>query len=36
MGNRVASVDITCFHPDQADRLIATGKAAYNVKRSGD
>lgn len=36
MGNRVASVDITCFHPDQPDRLIATGKAAYNVKRSGD
>jgi uncharacterized protein (TIGR00369 family) len=36
MGNRVASVDIVCFHPDQPDRLIATGKAVYNVKRTSD
>lgn len=36
MGNRVASVDIVCFHPDQPDRLIATGKAVYNVKRTND
>jgi uncharacterized protein (TIGR00369 family) len=36
MGNRVASVDIVCFHPDRRERLIATGKGAYNVKRAGD
>lgn len=33
MGNRVASLDITCFHPDDPDRLIATGKGVYNVAR---
>jgi uncharacterized protein (TIGR00369 family) len=33
MGNRVASVDINLFHEDDPDRLIATGKAVYNVKR---
>lgn len=36
MGNRVASIDITCFHPDQPDRLIAAGKAVYNIKRADD
>lgn len=35
-GNRVATVDIVCFHDRQPDRLIATGKAAYNIKRSTD
>jgi uncharacterized protein (TIGR00369 family) len=34
MGNRVASVDSRAFHPDAPDRLVATGKAVYNVKRS--
>lgn len=38
MGNRVASVDARVFHPDAPDRLIATGKGVYNVRRarSGD
>ena len=36
MGNRVASVDGKIFHPDAPDRLIATGKAVYNVKRARD
>lgn len=34
MGNRVASVDTICFHADAPERLIATGKAAYNVNRT--
>ncbi len=34
MGNRVASVDSKIFHPEAPDRLVATGKAVYNVKRS--
>jgi len=33
MGNRVASVDSKVFHPDAPARIIATGKAVYNVKR---
>jgi uncharacterized protein (TIGR00369 family) len=36
MGNRVASVDSRIFHPDEPARLIATGKAVYNVKRARD
>ena len=36
MGNRVASVDSRVFHPDAPARLIATGKAVYNVKRVRD
>jgi uncharacterized protein (TIGR00369 family) len=36
MGNRVASVDSKIFHPDAPERLIATGKAVYNVKRARD
>jgi len=36
MGNRVASVDSKIFHPDEPERLIATGKAVYNVKRVKD
>jgi uncharacterized protein (TIGR00369 family) len=36
MGNRVASVDVRCFHPGASDRLIATGKAVYNVRRATD
>jgi uncharacterized protein (TIGR00369 family) len=34
MGNRVASVDSKIFHPGAPERLIATGKAVYNVKRA--
>jgi uncharacterized protein (TIGR00369 family) len=34
MGNRVASVDSRVFHPHAPDRLIATGKAVYNVRRA--
>jgi uncharacterized protein (TIGR00369 family) len=36
MGNRVASVDSKIFHPEEPERLIATGKAVYNVKRARD
>ena len=36
MGNRVASTDARCFHPDEPDRWIATAKAVYNVRRSQD
>lgn len=34
MGNRVASVDMKVFHPKTPDRIVATGKAVYNVKRT--
>ena len=34
MGNRVASVDIKCYHEGKSERLIATGKAVYSVRRS--
>src|SRR3954466_8740822 len=34
MGNRVASVDMRTFHTDAPDKLIATGKGVYNVKRA--
>ncbi len=33
LGNRVASVDSRVFHPEAPDRLIATGKAVYNIHR---
>lgn len=33
MGNRVASVDMRVFHPQSEDRLIATGKGVYSVRR---
>lgn len=37
MGNKVACVDVRCFHPSDPDRLIVTAKAVYNVWRvSGD
>lgn len=36
LGNRVASVDGQVFHPDAPDRLIATGKAVYNVRRGSE
>lgn len=34
MGNRVASVDGKIFHPDSPEKLVATGKGVYNVKRA--
>jgi len=34
MGNRVASVDIVAYHAGESDRLIATGKAVYSIRRS--
>ncbi len=34
MGNRVASVDIHCYHEGEPERHLATGKAVYNVRRS--
>lgn len=34
MGNRVASVDVVCFHPGKRDRVIATGKCVYSVRRA--
>lgn len=33
MGNRVASVDIHCYHEGENDRHLATGKAVYSVRR---
>jgi uncharacterized protein (TIGR00369 family) len=33
MGNRVATVDIRCFHLDDTERDIATGKGVYSVRR---
>lgn len=33
IGNRVASIDIVCFHGDDPDRLIATGKGVYSLHR---
>lgn len=33
MGHRVASVDMRVFHVHAPDRLIATGKGVYNVRR---
>jgi uncharacterized protein (TIGR00369 family) len=34
MGNRVCYVDSTVFHPDAPTRVLATGKAVYNVRRA--
>ena len=36
VGNRVAVVDIRCFQPTQPDRVVATGKGVYNIKRTDD
>jgi uncharacterized protein (TIGR00369 family) len=33
MGNRICYVDSTVFHPDAPAKLLATGKAVYNVRR---
>jgi uncharacterized protein (TIGR00369 family) len=34
VGNRVASVDVRVYHPDSPDRIIASGKAVYSIRRS--
>ncbi len=36
VGNRVAVTDIRCFQPANPDRVVATGKAVYNIKRTTD
>ena len=36
VGNRVAVVDIRCFQPSQPERMVATGKGVYNIKRADD
>ena len=33
VGNRVGVVDIRCFQPSKPDRIVATGKGVYNIKR---
>jgi len=33
VGNRVGVVDITCFQPSQPERIVATGKGVYNIRR---
>ena len=30
-GNRVGVVDVTLFHPDRTDDVVATGKGVYNI-----
>jgi uncharacterized protein (TIGR00369 family) len=36
VGNRVAVTDIRTFQPSDPDRIVATGKAVYNIKRKDD
>ncbi len=36
VGNRVGVVDARCFQPSNPERIVATGKAVYNVKRNED
>ncbi len=36
VGNRVGVVDIKCFHPSTPDKIVATGKGVYNIKRLND
>jgi uncharacterized protein (TIGR00369 family) len=33
MGNRICYVDSVVFHPDDKAKILATGKAVYNVRR---
>jgi uncharacterized protein (TIGR00369 family) len=35
-GNRVAVVDVRCFQASDPARVVATGKAVYNIKRVED
>jgi uncharacterized protein (TIGR00369 family) len=36
VGNRVGVVDIVCFQPSQPERIVATGKGVYNIRRIND
>lgn len=36
IGNRVAVVDIRCWHAAAPDKIIATGKGVYNIRRKTD
>lgn len=36
VGNRVGVTDIRCFQPSNPSRIVATGKAVYNIKRADD
>jgi uncharacterized protein (TIGR00369 family) len=36
VGNRVGVVDVRCFQPAEPDRIVATGKGVYNIKRRED
>jgi len=36
VGNRVGVTDVRCFQPSAPTRIVATGKAVYNIKRSED
>jgi uncharacterized protein (TIGR00369 family) len=36
VGNRVGVVDIRCFQPSKPDKIVATGKGVYNIKRLSD
>jgi uncharacterized protein (TIGR00369 family) len=36
VGNRVGVVDVKCFQPSAPERIVATGKGVYNIKRLGD
>ena len=36
VGNRVAVTDMKLFAVESPERIIATGKGVYNIKRSGE
>ena len=36
IGNRVAAVSLTAFHPGAEDAPVATGIGVYNVRRAAD
>ncbi len=36
VGNRVGVTDIRCFQPTEPERIVATGKGVYNIKRKED
>jgi uncharacterized protein (TIGR00369 family) len=33
VGNRVGVIDARCFQPSAPERVVATGKGVYNIKR---
>lgn len=36
VGNRVAVVDIAVWQPSKPDKIVATGKGVYNIRRAGE